>query len=158
MEETGSEVQNLKRDLKELRAEINSVQDSPYLQKSIKCLVYELLLDREEVIANELGRRINEKHGTMFEVKQQARRMGILLGIDPDNVRLLISEALQNILEHGTGRWVTIRLELKNYGDNPCLISTFKHEIASTEKYTIHEIDQNAMKGDVTSEFFDFES
>ncbi|MBL8018167.1 MAG: ATP-binding protein [Leptospirales bacterium] len=153
-----TELKQLQKEIKELRAEINSALESPFLQASVKSLVYEILLDRTAILEHELGKRINEKHGTMYEIKQQARRMAWLLGLDADNVRLLVTEAVQNILEHGTGRWVQVRLEMQNEGPNPCMVSSFKHEIPASEKYTMHDVDMNALKGDITSEFFDFES
>ncbi|MCE9598258.1 MAG: ATP-binding protein [Spirochaetia bacterium] len=152
------EIQELQKEIKELRAELTSALDSPFLQASVKSLVFEVLLDRVAILEHEFGKRINEKHGTMYEIKQQARRMAWLLGLDADNVRLLVTEAVQNILEHGTGRWVHVRLEMQNEGDHPCMISSFKHEIPASEKYTMHDVDMNALKGDITSEFFDFES
>ncbi|HNL01635.1 MAG: ATP-binding protein [Leptospirales bacterium] len=152
------DTKDLEKEVKALRAEIAAFGESPYLKSSIKNLVYEAVIDRTEVERNELGKRINEKHGTMYEIKEQARRMAILLGLDADNIRLLVTEAVQNILEHGSGRWVQVRLDARNEGENPALVCAFKHEIPDSEKYTLQDAEANALKGDVTSEFFDFES
>jgi len=117
-----------------------------------------VVLDRDEIISNEIGMGINEKHGTMYEVKTQAKRFAQFLGLDADMVRLMVTEAMQNILEHGFGKYVTIRLEIKNDSVNPYIISSFKHEMPIGHKYTMSDINANALKGDVTSEHFDFES
>ncbi len=152
------ELDRLKHDFKELKDEVESIRESPYLQSSIKHLKYELVIDREEVIRHELGHKINEKHGTMYEIKTQAKRFAHLLGLDADMVRVSVTEAVQNILEHGTGRYATITLEIRNDSVNPCMVSIFKHEMEPGHKYTLSEINQNAMKGDITSPQFDFES
>lgn len=152
------DLESLEKELKSLREEANAFIESPYLGRSIKSLVYEVHLDRLEVAANELGKRINEKHGTMFEIKQQARKMAHLAGIDPDNARLMVTEAVQNILEHGSGRSVHVHLEVRNDAENPCMICQFKHQIEPADKYTLRDVEHNVLKGDVTSEFFDFES
>ena len=124
-----AEQESLEKELKSLRDEANAFIESPYLAKSIRSLVYEVWLDRKAVAENELGRRINEKHGTMYEIKQQARKMAHLAGIDPDNVRLMVTEAVQNILEHGSGSAVQVHLEVRNDA-NPCMICQFKHELS----------------------------
>lgn len=156
--ELEKEIEALRKELRGLREEMNAITESPYLQSSVKNLVYEVLLDREEIVEREFGHRINEKHGTMFEIKQQARRLALLLGLDGDMVRMMVTEALQNIIEHGYGRYVTVRFEIENDDLNPSLVSSFKHELPPGKKYTLSDINRNALRGDVTSEYFDFES
>tara|TARA_B100001939_G_scaffold253115_1_gene220071 strand:- start:39105 stop:40172 length:1068 start_codon:yes stop_codon:yes gene_type:complete len=158
LEELQNRLEELEQQNKRLQDELNYVKESPFLQSSIKRLVYEALIDREEVLTRELGKRINERHGTMYEIKTQAKRLSELLGMDADSVRIMVTEAVQNILEHGSGKYVTVRLEIKNDSVNPCLVSSFKHELPSGQVYTMSDINKNAMKGDVTSEHFDFES
>ena len=153
-----TQVEALTREINELREEINVIRESPYLQSSIKQMVYEVVIDREEVVAREFGQRINEKHGTMYEVKNQAKRMAHLLGLDGDLIRMMVTEAVQNILEHGTGLSVHVRLEINNDDLNPSLVSTFKHDMPPGQTYTLSEINANAAKGDITSDQFDFES
>jgi anti-sigma regulatory factor (Ser/Thr protein kinase) len=153
-----SDQESLEKELKSLRDEANAFIESPYLARSIKSLIYEVWLDRTAVAEHELGRRINEKHGTMFEIKQQARKMAHLAGLDLDNVRLMVTEAVQNILEHGAGKYVQVHLELRNDVENPCMICQFKHEIEPADRYTLRDVEANVLKGDVASEFFDFES
>jgi len=152
------QIHRLQFEIKELKDEMEAIRESPFLQSSIKNLKYEVVLDRKEVISNEIGHRINEKHGTMYEIKQQAKRFAHLLGLDADMIRILVTEALQNILEHGTGRFATVHLEIRNDAMNPCMMSTFKHEIEPGMKYTLSDINENALKGDITSAKFDFES
>lgn len=152
------QIDELQSKIEALQGEINAIGDSPYLQSSVKRISYEIVIDREEVLNREFGQRIDERHGTMFEVKTQAKRLALLLGLDADGIRIMVNEAIQNILEHGSGRFVTVRLELMNEGQNPCLVSSFKHDMPTGEIYTLSDINQNAMKGDVTSEYFDFES
>lgn len=152
------QIESLTREVHELREEINFIRESPYLQSSIKHMVYEVIIDRQEVITREFGQKINEKHGTMYEVKNQARRMAHLLGLDGDLIRMMVTEAVQNILEHGSGSYVHVRLEINNDDLNPNLICTFKHDMPPGETYTLSEINANAAKGDITSDQFDFES
>ncbi len=157
-EDLEKQVEDLRFQLKEVREELDAIKESPYLQTSVRTLRYEVVLDRTEVMSRELGQKINEKHGSMYEVKNQARRLSHLLGLDADMVRVMVTEALQNIIEHGYGRYCTVLLELRNDAVNPCLVSTFKHELPPGERYTLDQINSNARKGDVTSEHFDFES
>ncbi len=156
--ELESQIEILTREVHELQEEINFIRESPYLQSSIKQMVYEVNIDREEVVAREFGHKINEKHGTMYEVKNQAKRMSHLLGLDGDLIRMMVTEAVQNILEHGTGKYVHVRLEINNDDLNPSLICTFKHDMQPGQTYTLSDINQNAAKGDITSDQFDFES
>lgn len=149
---------DVEKELKSLKDEVNAFVDSPYLKESILSLSYESWIDREAVARNELGKRINEKHGTMFEIKEQARKMAHLAGLDPDNVRLMVTEAVQNILEHGSGQRVQVRLEVQNDAPNPYLMCQFKHQIEPQNRYTLPDVEENVLRGDITSEFFDFES
>ena len=157
-EEMEKQIDKLSKELRAVREDMEVIKDSPYVQSSIKNLSYEVLLDRDEIVAHELGKKINEKHGTMYEIKTQAKRLAQFLGLDADMVRLMVTEALQNILEHGAGRYASIRLEINNDSVNPHLIATFKHEMPVGRTYTLGDVNQNALKGDVTSEQFDFES
>ena len=104
LEELQNRLEELEEQNKRLQDELNYVKESPFLQSSIKRLVYEALIDREEVLTRELGKRINERHGTMYEIKTQAKRLSELLGLDADAIRIMVTEAVQNILEHGSGR------------------------------------------------------
>ncbi len=157
-EEMEKQIERLNQELRSVREEMEIIKDSPYVQASIKNLAYEVLLDREEILRQELGQHINEKHGTMYEIKTQAKRLAQFLGLDADMIRLMVTEALQNILEHGAGKYAVVRLEINNDSVNPHLVASFKHEMAPGTTYTLGDINQNALKGDVTSEQFDFES
>ena len=146
-EELQRQVQQLRQQVQDLRDEVDFIRESPYVQSSIKNLSYEVVLDRNEIVHKELGQKINEKQGTMYEVKTQAKRFADFLGLDSDMVRLMVTEALQNILEHGSGDYAVIRLEVKNDSINPFMISSFKHEMAPGEKYTLDEINEKRPEG-----------
>jgi anti-sigma regulatory factor (Ser/Thr protein kinase) len=73
-------------------------------------------------------------------------------------IRIMVTEAVQNILEHGAGKHVEVRFHINNDTVNPYMISSFKHEVPPGTKYTLSDINQNALRGDITSEYFDFES
>ncbi len=158
MSERENTIEKLESEIQDLRDELHAVRQSPFMQSTVASMVYEVVIDREEIVKKELGQRINEKLGTMFEIKNQAKRFAHLLGLDPDMVRLMATEALQNIIEHGYGKYATVRFEMRNDVVNPCLISTFKHEIAPGERYTMKDINFNALKADIESPHFDFES
>jgi anti-sigma regulatory factor (Ser/Thr protein kinase) len=158
LEELKSKIERLERENRNLLGELNYTRESPYLQSSILHLHYEVTINREEVMSKEFGHRINEKHGTMYEIKTQAWRLAQLLGLDADGIRMMVTEAVQNIIEHGHGKYVHVSLELQNNAVNPYMVCSFKHELPPGEVYTLSDINRNALKGDVTSEHFDFES
>ncbi|MBX7058563.1 MAG: ATP-binding protein [Leptospirales bacterium] len=151
-------IDQLRREIRDLQSELEAVRLSPFIQSSIASMCYQVVINREEVVQKELHNRIDEKLGTMFEIKNQAKRFAHLLGVDEDNVRLMVTEALQNLIEHGYGRFAEVRFEIKNDLLNPYLICTFKHEMPAGERYTMTDINRNALKADITSEYFDFES
>jgi hypothetical protein len=151
------EVAELRIKLEEALRESGNVKDSPYIQASVRSLVYEVNLDREKIMADEFGQKINERLGTMTEIKNQARRLADLIGLDSDMIRILVTEAVQNIIEHGHGKTVTVRLEVDNNEINPSLTCSFKNLLPPGEVYTLKDINQNALKGDLTSGYFDFE-
>lgn len=152
------QVEKLRREVALLSEELEAVRRSPFIQSSIANLSYQVTIDREEVVEKELHHRIDEKLGTMFEIKNQAKRFAHLLGLDQDMVRLMVTEALQNLIEHGHGRYAEVRFEIKNDAVNPIFVASFKHEMPPGERYTMSDINRNALKADINSEFFDFES
>ena len=129
IEDLQKRIQQLEKENKLLKEELDYIKESPYLQKSISKIVYEATINREEVIKNEFGKRINEKHGTMYEIKTQAYRFAQLLGIDPVSVRLMVTEAIQNLIEHGYGKYAIVTLEMQNDVINPYIMCSFKHEM-----------------------------
>lgn len=158
MEELQKRIQQLEKENQKLREELEYIKISPFFQKSVHQLSYEVTLDREEVIQNEFGKRINEKLGTMYEIKEQAYRLAHLVQVDPVSVRIMVNEAIQNAIEHGYGKYVMVRIEVNTRVINPYILCSFKHEMPPGISYTLKEIEQNALKGDATSEYFDFES
>jgi anti-sigma regulatory factor (Ser/Thr protein kinase) len=158
IQELEEKLKKLEQENKLLKEELDYIKESPYLQKSVSQLIYEATINREEVIKNEFGKRINEKHGTMYEIKNQAYRFAHLLGIDPLSVRMMVTEAIQNAIEHGYGKYVIVTLEIHNDVINPYILCSFKHEMPEGKYYTLKEIEENALKGDATSEYFDFEN
>ncbi|EHQ04579.1 ATP-binding protein [Leptonema illini] len=158
LEELKNKIERLERENRNLLDEMNYAKESPYLQSSILHLHYEVVINRDEVMSKEFGHRINEKHGTMYEIKTQSRRLAQLLGLDADGIRMMVTEAVQNIIEHGYGKFVHVSLDVHNNAVNPYMVCSFKHELPPGEVYTLSDINRNALKGDVTSEHFDFES
>lgn len=158
IEELKDKIKKLEQENKYLKEELNYIKESPFLQKSIISLKFEATINREEVIKNEFGKKINEKHGTMYEIKNQAFRFAYLIGIDPVPVRLMVTEAIQNAIEHGYGKYVFVSIEIHNDLVNPYILCSFKHEMPEGKNYTLKEIEENALKGDATSEYFDFEN
>lgn len=158
LEEILKKLEKLEKEYKYIKEELDYIKESPYLQKSISQLEYKAIVNREEVIKNEFSKKINEKHGTMYEIKNQAYRMAHLLGIDPVSVRLMVTEAIQNAIEHGYGKYVIATIEIYNNVVNPYILCSFKHELPPGKLYTLKEIEENALKGDATSEYFDFEN
>lgn len=158
METTQEEtLEGLKKRILELEEELDYVRDS-FIKSSFRKIVYEAKLNREEIISHEFGKNINEKHGTMYEIKSQARRFAQMIGLDSDLVRMMVTEAIQNVIEHGYGQYVDIHFELDNDPVNPSMISTFKNIMPPGKTYTLSDINKNALKGDMTSGFFDFEN
>lgn len=164
MEETATElsseeqIQTLKSRVAELEKQLQYEEKSTFLRSALRNMVYEVDLDRAIVMEQEFGKRIDESLGTMQELKNQASRMARIIGLDSDMIRILVTEAVQNILEHGHGNRVTVRFELEQDPENPCLISTFKNEMPPGRTYTMADINRNSLKGDVTSGYFDFEN
>jgi len=157
-EELKEIIKKLEYQNKILNDELNAVQNSPYLPKTLAKLNYTVTLKREEILKNEFGVSINEKQGSLYEIKNQLRKYAPILGLDPDTVRITVTEAIQNIIEHGHGLYAQIELEINNLAKNPYLKLSFKHEMVPGQKYTLSQIEENAKKGDITSESFDFEN
>ncbi|MCE9499049.1 MAG: ATP-binding protein, partial [Leptospira sp.] len=134
-----------------------AVAKSPYLPQTIASLHFKVVLKREEIIKHEFGTRINEKQGSLYDIKNQIKKYAPILGLDPDSVRISVTEAIQNIIEHGYGPYSDIELEINNTVLNPYFKMSFRHEMKPGVKYTLSQIDENAKKGDITSEYFDFE-
>ena len=62
-----------------LKDELLAVQNSLYLQHTIAKLNYSVVLNREEIKAKELTAGINEKQGSLFEIKNQIRKYAPIL-------------------------------------------------------------------------------
>lgn len=131
---------------------------SPYIKQSLESVQVKITMRREEIVAEEFGKRIPENLGSLYEIKELIRRIAPIVDVDPDSARITATEALQNIIEHGDGPFAEFSLEVNNHCDNPYLKMSFKHEILPGKKYTLAEINQNVKKGDITSDSFDFES
>lgn len=157
METLRQKLAKLETENKVLKEELNAVQNSPYLPKTLSKLIFSVTLKRDEIVKNEFGSSINERQGSLYEIKNQLRKYAPLLGLDPDMVRIMVTEAIQNIIEHGHGSYAHVELELNNHVNNPYMKLSFKHEMPPGQTYTLTQIEENAKKGDVTSEFFDFE-
>lgn len=157
-EELKKYIKKLEHENSLLRDEVNAVQKSVFLPQTLAKLQYKAVLRREDIVKKELQSRINEKEGSLFEIKNQIRKYAPILGLDPDAIRIIVTEALQNIIEHGYGNYAEVELEINNTVANPYFKTTFKHQMPEGQKYTLAQIEQNAEKGDITSPFFDFEN
>jgi anti-sigma regulatory factor (Ser/Thr protein kinase) len=157
IEELKKELKKLEIENSHLKDELNAVQNSLYLQHTIAKLTYQVLLKREEIYSKELTAGINEKQGSLFEIKNQIRKYAPILGLDPDSIRIVVTEAIQNIIEHGYGPYAEVALEINNLVENPYFKISFKHEMKPGEKYTLTQIEENAKKGDITSESFNWD-
>lgn len=151
-------IQDLEREIEDLKQRYQNGITSPYIKKSLEAIHLKITFKREEIVEQEFGRRIPENLGSLYEIKEMIRRFAPIVGVDPDSARITATEALQNIIEHGDGPYAEFLLEINNNCDNPYLKMSFKHEILPSKKYTLSDINQNVMKGDITSESFDFES
>ena len=74
-----------------LKDELLAVQNSLYLQHTLAKLNYSVVLNREEIKAKELTAGINEKQGSLFEIKNQIRKYAPILGLDPDGIRIIVT-------------------------------------------------------------------
>ncbi|MCC6275406.1 MAG: ATP-binding protein [Leptospiraceae bacterium] len=156
-EELLKKISKLEFENQNLKDELNAVAKSPYLPNTIADLYFKVILKREEILKHEFKAGINEKQGSLYDIKNQVKKYAPIIGLDPDSVRIAVTEAIQNIVEHGSGPYAEIELEINNKIQNPFLKMTFKHEMKPGVKYTLSQIDENAKKGDITSEHFDFD-
>ncbi|MDX1961240.1 MAG: ATP-binding protein [Leptospiraceae bacterium] len=157
MDELKKLVKKLQSENKVLRDEVDAVLKSPYLPNTLAKLNYKVVLKRDDIVKKELHSRVNEKEGSLFEIKNQIRKYAPILGLDPDSIRIIVTEAIQNIIEHGHGTFAEIELEIDNTIPNPYFKISFKHEMIPGNRYTLSQIEENAKKGDVNSDKFDFE-
>lgn len=141
-----------------LKDEVKAVEKSLFLPQTLAKLQYKVILRREDIVKNELHSRIDEKKGSLFEIKNQIKKYAPILGLDPDSIRIIATEAIQNIIEHGYGNYAEVELEIDNTVHNPYFKMSFKHQMPPGQKYTLSQIEQNAQKGDITSPEFDFEN
>lgn len=125
--------------------EINAIKDSPYLPDSIESLSFTGKIDREKVFQNEYKGRIDEKHGTSYIFKETACDLAEIIGIDSDTVRLAVTEALQNLFEHGSGKTSEIELKIDNLNKESAFMEmSFKHQIPHNKFYSLKEANEKA--------------
>lgn len=156
LEDLQKKIKKLEFENSQLKDELHAVQNSLYLQHTIAKLNYHVKLKRDEIKAKELTAGINEKQGSLFEIKNQIRKYAPILGLDPDAIRIVVTEAIQNIIEHGYGPFADVELEINNLAENPYFKISFKHEMEPGKKYTLSQIEENAKKGDINSDSFDW--
>jgi anti-sigma regulatory factor (Ser/Thr protein kinase) len=157
LEDIKKYVRKLENENKDLNDEVQAVQKSPFLPQTLAKLSFRVVLRREDIVKNELHSRVNEKEGSLFEIKNQIRKYAPIIGLDPDAIRIIVTEAIQNIIEHGHGKYAEIELEIDNTIQNPYFKTSFKHEMIAGSRYTLSQIEENAKKGDFSSDSFDFE-
>lgn len=159
METTESKkIEELQKEIENLKARLRSGFSSPNLQRSFETVHIRITLQREEIVKHELNKRISEDKSSLYEIKELIRRFAPLVGVDPDSARISATEALQNLIEHGDGPYAEFMMDINNNCENPYLKMSFKHEILPGKKYTLSDINKNVRKGDITSGEFDFES
>ncbi|TGK38417.1 ATP-binding protein [Leptospira gomenensis] len=151
-------IQELEDENRKLKRQIENTAQSPYLKKGMANVRYYARIFREEIVENEIRGRIDESLGTLYEIKNFVHRYSSLAGLDPDTIRIIATEATQNIVEHGQGKYAEIELELHNEVVNPFFKMSFKHEMKPGMKYTLSQINENVKRGDFSSELFDIES
>ena len=66
-------IKKLQRENSFLKDEVDAVQNSPFLPQTIAKLNYRVVLHRKIILENELRSRVNEKEGSLFEIKNQIR-------------------------------------------------------------------------------------
>lgn len=125
--------------------EINAIKDSPYLPDSIESLTFTGRVNRQKVFENEYQSRINEKHGTSYIFKETACDLAEISGIESDTIRLAVTEALQNLFEHGNGKTAEIELKIDNLNkDDAFMEMSFKHQIPHNKFYSLKEANEKA--------------
>ena len=53
---------------------------------------------------------------------------------------IIVTEAIQNIIEHGYGPYAEISLEINNLAPNPYFKISFKHEMEPGKAYTLPKL------------------
>jgi len=125
-----------------------SYKDSPYLKNSAQEISCFARIDRNFIVENEFGKRIEEMHGTMFYFKERTKEFAHIAGLDADEMRMAYGEGIQNILEHGKGKYVEVEVSVHNINsENVYLQMSFKHYMPSMEFYSILEANKNADEG-----------
>src|SRR6185295_556273 len=84
-------IEKLENENRLLKDELNAVAQSPYLPQTIASLHFKVVLKREEIIKHEFGARINEKQGSLYDIKNQIKKYAPILGLDPDSVRISVT-------------------------------------------------------------------
>ena len=69
-----------------------------------------------------------------MDFPNQIRKYAPILGLDPDGIRIIVTEAIQNIIEHGYGPYAEIALELNNLAAGSGSISHFEQNLQLQEK------------------------
>ncbi|MBW9225592.1 ATP-binding protein [Leptospira interrogans] len=158
MSQEEKRIRELEEETKNSKRQIENTAYSPYLKKGMANVRYYVRVFREEIVTNEIQGRIDESLGTLYEIKNFVHRYSLLAGLDPDTIRIIATEAIQNIVEHGHGKYAEIELELHNEVINPFFKMSFKHEMQPGMKYTLSQINENVKKGDISSEHFDIDN
>lgn len=157
LEEIRAKLKKLEEEKDRLHRQEFALAESPFAKESVLKLSLSWQLHRGRIREREFGQRIDETMGTMYDIKNQAFRYAHLLGLDPDSVRMVVTEALQNIIEHGHGDYCYVTFRVNNDCPNPYLVCVFKHYLPEGQLYTMKDVNSNAERGDITSEKFDFE-
>lgn len=141
------------QELNHLKQHLSAVKDSPFLPESINQLSFNGTINRKWVLSNEYGHRIDEKHGTAFIFKERAKEFAEIIGLDADSIRLALTEAIQNLFEHGHGDQAQVEIRIDNIDrDDAFLEMSFKHHIPENKFYSLKDANRNADEGIVDFE------
>ena len=69
VDELKAYIKKLEYENTSLRDEVQAVEKSPFLPQTVAKLVYRVVLRREDIVKNELKSNVNEKQGSLFEIK-----------------------------------------------------------------------------------------
>ncbi len=133
---------------------INDINDlefyneSPYLKKSSRTISFSVTIDRHYIEKHEFGKKINEKHGTMYFFKERTKELANIAGLDGDEMRMAFGEGIQNILEHGKGKYVDVKITVNNINTSDVYLEmSFKHTMPTMQFYSINSANQSADTG-----------
>ncbi len=121
---------------------------SPYLAASANNIWFTTVLNRDIIVKNEFGQKIDETQGSMYYFKEKAKELAIIAGFDSNEIRLAFTEGIQNIIEHGHDQNVYIEIAIENINSADLYFEmSFKHYMPTMKFYSLKDADKNADAG-----------